>query len=143
MANPRPEEGFQEQKRKRRSSEADDRPDSAKKQETRPTQITTTLNFFAPLREMEMDAAPETGGDEEKSETPQSLGRTDLPLSQVNLLQFQKEIKSITKGSFELRNTKNGTRVISREITDYLAIRTNKKKEDPLLHLPPKIREAN
>jgi len=62
VATHRPEEGFQEQKRKRRSSADDKRPDSAKKQETRTTRTeTTTWNFLAQLRDMEIDAAPETG----------------------------------------------------------------------------------
>jgi hypothetical protein len=60
-------------------------------------------------------------GDEDESVTPQRTGKERPPLiiitSQVNLLQFQKEIKAITKGGFELRNTKKGTRVILREIT--------------------------
>jgi len=70
MANHRPEEGFQEQKRKRRSSTKEDRPNSAKKQGVNNNNVTgltqtatITRNFFAPL---EMDAEPETGGMEEE-----------------------------------------------------------------------------
>jgi hypothetical protein len=93
---------------------------------------------------MEMDAAPETGGDEDEWETPQRTGKDRPPpiiiTSQVNLLQFQKEVKAITKGSFELRNTKHGTRAISREMADYLAIKNQLEKTKIhyyTFHLPP------
>jgi hypothetical protein len=43
-------------------------------------------------------------------------------------MKFQKKIKAITKGSFELRNTKNGTMVISREMADYQAIKDQLEK---------------
>jgi hypothetical protein len=78
MATPTPDDGFQEPKMKRGSSTEGDRPDSAKKQgignhkDTRlTTAITTTRNFFAPLRDLEMDAAPDTGSVEADSETLQ------------------------------------------------------------------------
>jgi len=146
VANPRPEEGFQEQKTKRRSSTEEDRPNSAKKQGMNNNNViglkqtaTITRNFFAPL---EMDAEPETGGMEE--EPLQRTGKDRPPpiiiTSQVNLLKFQKEIKAITKGSFELRNTKHGTRAISREMADYLAIKNQLEKTKIhyyTFHLPP------
>jgi hypothetical protein len=39
------------------------------------------------------------------------------------LLNFQGEIKAITKGSFELQNVRNGTMVATREMTHYLVIK--------------------
>jgi hypothetical protein len=57
-------------------------------------------------------------GISKKSRKPyKGLGRIDHPpsiiiTSQINLLKFQGEIKAITKGSFNIRNTKNGTGVI-------------------------------
>jgi hypothetical protein len=68
-------EGLKEQKRKRRSSTEGDRPESTKKQgagvqqeikRTTASQATITLtrNFFASLRELEMDDAAEVNGEE-------------------------------------------------------------------------------
>jgi hypothetical protein len=39
-------------------------------------------------------------------------------------LQLQKRIKGIVKGSFEFRNTKNGTRVLAKEMADFSAIKS-------------------
>jgi hypothetical protein len=44
------------------------------------------------------------------------------------LLKFQGEIKAIMRGIFELRNTKHGTRVITRNMADYLAIKNQLEK---------------
>jgi hypothetical protein len=128
LATPTPEEDFQEPKRKRRSSTEGGRQDSAKKQGTinrKDTRITTaiiiTQDFFAPLSDLEMDAAPETGVIKAESGTLQRTAKDrpspNIITSQNNLLKFQVEIKAITKGSFEFRKTKNGTRVITREMT--------------------------
>jgi hypothetical protein len=43
--------------------------------------------------------------------------------TQINLLKFHGEIKAIAKCSLELRNTKNGTRVITREMADHQVIK--------------------
>jgi hypothetical protein len=87
-----------------------------------------TRNFFSTLRDLEVEEAPETGGDEE-SEILQRIGK-DRPspiiiMTKINMLNFQGEIKATSKGNFELGNTKRGTRVITREMADYLAIKSN------------------
>jgi hypothetical protein len=129
LTTPKHEEGFMEPEWKRRSF-IGDRPDSAKKQGTNdhkearltpaPQAVKSKRNFFAPLRDLKLDEAPEAGGDEEESENSQRTGRDRIsPIiitTQINLLKIQEEIKAIAKGSFELRNIKNGTRVISREV---------------------------
>jgi hypothetical protein len=43
--------------------------------------------------------------------------------STVNLMSLQKELKVLLKGFFEFRNAKAGTRIVSREMADYSAIR--------------------
>jgi hypothetical protein len=45
--------------------------------------------------------------------------------SQVNLIQLQKCLKSVTKSDFELRSTKNGTRVVTKEMADFSAIKSH------------------
>jgi hypothetical protein len=44
--------------------------------------------------------------------------------SQVNLMQLQKQLKSLLKSNFEFRNTRNGTRAIMKEMADFSAIRS-------------------
>jgi hypothetical protein len=45
--------------------------------------------------------------------------------SQVNLIQFQEQLKGLLKGDFEFRNTRNGTRVVTKEMVDFSAIRSH------------------
>jgi hypothetical protein len=45
--------------------------------------------------------------------------------STVNLISLQKDLKLILKGPFEFRNTRAGNKVMSKEMTDYSAIRHN------------------
>jgi hypothetical protein len=41
------------------------------------------------------------------------------------LIQLQKQIKTVAKQSFELRTTRNGTRVTTRDMVDYLAVKAH------------------
>jgi hypothetical protein len=43
--------------------------------------------------------------------------------SAVNLILVQKQLKGLVKGNFEFRSTRNGTRVITKEMADYSDIR--------------------
>jgi hypothetical protein len=44
---------------------------------------------------------------------------------QVNLIQLQKRLKSVTKSDFELCSTKNGTRVLTKEMANFSAIKSH------------------
>jgi hypothetical protein len=72
------------------------------------------------------------GGAEADAETLQRTGRNRPPpiiiTSKIYLLKLQGEIKAIIKGISELRNTKHGTRVITRKMADYLAIKNQLQK---------------
>jgi hypothetical protein len=72
------------------------------------------------------------GGAEADAETLQRTGQNRPPpiiiTSQINFLKFQGEIKAIIRGIFELRNTKYGTRVITRKMADYLATKNQLEK---------------
>jgi hypothetical protein len=98
----------------------------------------TTRNVFDPLRDLVTEEAPETGIHEEDSEISQRFGKDRINsiiiTTQINMLKFQGEIKSIAKGSFEFRNTKNGTRVIVREMAEYLAIKSQLEKKKILFY---------
>jgi hypothetical protein len=71
----------------------------------------TTRNFFAPLRAT-MDT--DSSGMEAKTEEEAVPEKTCRPppiilTSSTNLIQLQKQLKSVVKGDFEFRSTKNGT----------------------------------
>jgi type II restriction/modification system DNA methylase subunit YeeA len=44
-------------------------------------------------------------------------------MSAINLIQLQGNLKSIVKGNFEFWSTRNGTRLVTREMAAYSAIR--------------------
>jgi hypothetical protein len=58
----------------------------------------------------------------EEQQRPAVAGRPPLTLT-VNVIHLQKKLKDLVKGSFEFRNSRNGTRVVTREMLDYSAIR--------------------
>jgi hypothetical protein len=64
--------------------------------------------------------------DEEKQGSNTQAGRpsTIILITTKNPLQLQKNISAIAQGSFEFRNTRNGTRVLTKEMADYSAIKS-------------------
>jgi hypothetical protein len=95
--------------------------------------VNTTLktvarrNFFAPLRTTSMDT--EASGTEESPQEEETPGKTGRPspiviTATVNLLQLQKLIKTVVKENFVFRNTRNGTRVISKTLWDFSAVKS-------------------
>jgi hypothetical protein len=50
--------------------------------------------------------------------------------STTNLIQLQSDLKEHAKGEYEFRNTRNGTRIITIEMTDYLAMKSNLEKHN-------------
>jgi len=107
---------------------------------------TPTRNFFAPLKDLETEEAAENKGEEEGSGNSQGNGKERPPpiiiTAQINLLNFQGEIKAIKKVSFELRNAKDGTGVVTREMADYLAIKKHlEQKKAPFYTFHPKSEE--
>jgi hypothetical protein len=44
--------------------------------------------------------------------------------STTNLIQLQRHLKNVAKGDFKFRNTKNGTRVITKSMTDFEAVKS-------------------
>jgi hypothetical protein len=84
-------------------------------------------NFFAPLRTTNTDNdAPVT---ESKSTEAEATGKSGRPpqiilMSAANLIQLQKQLKGVAKRSFEFHNTKNRTRVVTKDMVDYQAVKT-------------------
>jgi hypothetical protein len=43
--------------------------------------------------------------------------------SAVNIIQLQKQLKNVVKGGLEFRNTRNGTRVLTKGMADFVAVK--------------------
>jgi hypothetical protein len=93
-----------------------------------PTSTVTvaTKNFFAPFLTTNMNTdAPVT---ESKSTEAEATGKSGRPppiilTPAANLMHLQ-ELKGVAKQSFEFRSTKNGTRVVTKNMADYPAVKT-------------------
>jgi hypothetical protein len=90
-----------------------------------------TRNFFVPLRSTEMEADHGNDVDDStKGQQQQALssqaGRLPpiILTSQVSLIQLQRQLKDLLKGSFEFRSSSssNRTRIVMKEVADFSAI---------------------
>jgi hypothetical protein len=128
------EEGFKEQKRRKRSSfeyQANQRDPPclliAMDQRKLSQLELPTRNFFAPLRvaDMEFEHTEEnsdrTDGDL-KQQSPSSKRGRPPPIiltSAINLIQMQNPIERLCEGQFEFRNTRNEARVVTKVMADF------------------------
>jgi hypothetical protein len=103
---------------------------------------------------METDSAGAEASTHEET-VPGKAGRPTLIIltAKTNLIQLQKQLKNVVKGDFEFRNTTNGTRVITKVMADFEAVKSHlscnnlsyfsffpksKKPIRPVIrHLPP------
>jgi hypothetical protein len=130
-------EEFREQRRRKRNpsdeqakkSKTATPPPESKDSKQRPKGEVATKNFFAPLRTAEMDVerTPEEGATEVTTkEAPTNKAGRPPPIiltSTVNLIQLQREVRDIVEGDFEFRNTRSGTRITTKNLGDFSAIR--------------------
>jgi hypothetical protein len=78
---------------------------------------------------MELDPTEDTSNradGEQQQQPPNSRGGRPPPIiltSAINLIQLQKQLKGLVEGSFEFQNTRNGTRIVTKEIADFSAIK--------------------
>jgi hypothetical protein len=57
-------------------------------------------------------------------------GKADRPppiilTAKIKLIQLQKQLKNVVKADFEFRNTRNGTRVITKGMADFEAVKSH------------------
>jgi hypothetical protein len=136
---PTQEEGFQEVRRRKRHSSKRGSPNSkdiGDRSNTTPKTV-PTRNFFAPLRTASMDTeASDTEESPQEEATPGKTGRPppNVITTIVNLLQLQKLIKSVVKKNFEIRNTRNRTRVKTKTLWDFVAVKSYLRVETHNLH---------
>jgi hypothetical protein len=131
------DDGFREQRRRKRNSSSNADTDNQRKDKNKAEntavwktvqsvkKVPTTRNNFAPLRTPQMEAEENEPPTEEQQTSPAVSGRPPLIVltSAINLIQLQSNLKSIVKGNFEFRSTRNGTRVVTRQMANYSAIR--------------------
>jgi hypothetical protein len=87
--------------------------------------VPTIRNYFAPLRTPQMEAEENEPPTEEQQTSSAVSGRPPpiVLTSAINRIQLQSHLKDTVKGNFAFRSTGNGTRVVTREMADYSAIR--------------------
>jgi hypothetical protein len=125
------EDGFKKVRRRKRHSTNEAARTSKKAGTTAtlaavetPPRVVATRNFFAPLRTTGMENDTSNTPQEEAPSVKKGRPPPIVLTSAVNLIQLQKQLKSVVSWNFEFRNTRNGTRVITRGMADFQAIKT-------------------
>jgi hypothetical protein len=127
---PTQEDGFKEVRMRKRLSTNEAAPTSKKpaaETNSTPKQVVTKRNFFAPLRAtMDTDSSVTEGSTPEEA-VPGKAGRppTIVLTSNTSLIHLQRRLNNEAKGDFDFRNTKNGTRVITKSMTDFEAVKSD------------------
>jgi hypothetical protein len=90
----------------------------------------TTRNFFASLRTtaMECEGGKTQDTEDEVQQGPTNKTGRSPPIvltSPENLIAMQKKLKGLCRGDFEFRSTRNGTRILTKKMADYSAIRSH------------------
>jgi hypothetical protein len=86
-----------------------------------------TRNFFGPLRTTTMDTDSSGSESTPQDETVPAKNCRPPPIiltSAANLIQLQKQLKNVVKED-ECRNTRSRTRVITRGMADFLAVKSH------------------
>jgi hypothetical protein len=87
-----------------------------------------TRNFFTPLRMTEMDTdSPSTEASPREETAPGKSGRPPPTVltTTTNLIQLQKQLKSVVKEDFEFHSTQDGTKVIMRGMADFQTMKSH------------------
>jgi hypothetical protein len=120
---------FQEVRSRKRQSSGETTRTPKKAAVPPPAPRVETKNFFAPLRatntSMDTDSPGADSSPADKTEGKSARPPPIMLTSVVNLIKLQKELKSVAKQSFELRNTKSGTRVVTKDMVDYQSAKSH------------------
>jgi hypothetical protein len=120
-------DGFKEVRNRKRHSSQEATITPKKATLPAPSTKVAIRNFFASLRSANMDtdfpAAVSSPAAEEA--VPAKAGRPPpiFLTSATNLMQLQKQLKGVAKQVFEFRNTQNGTRVITKGMVEFEAVK--------------------
>jgi hypothetical protein len=135
------EDGFTEVRRRKRQSSNTATLTSKKKKDVPPQCLPSETppprsphETFSPfLRTTDMDSdsyGTETNPQEEAVPVNTCRPPPIVPTSVTNLIQLQKQLKSVVKEDFEFRTTRNGTRVIRRGMVGFLAVKFHFEKNN-------------
>jgi hypothetical protein len=118
------EDVFNEVRRRKRHITNEDAPTSKKTgcaAEVTPPKEVTTRNFFDPIRTTPMDADAADAQATTHEAVPGKAGRSPpiILTAETNLIHLQKQLKNVVKADFEFRNTRNGTRVITKSMAGF------------------------
>jgi hypothetical protein len=127
-------EEFREQRRRKRvpSNDKSQALQAKKSSCTAPPQV-QTRNFYAPLwNSKEVEERQGNSSTDAGDQAPSQAGRPPpiILTATTNLLQLQKKLRVFVKGSFEFRNTRNGTRVVTKDLSDFSVIKAFFQKEN-------------
>jgi hypothetical protein len=95
-----------------------------------------TKNYFTPLRTTEMDIERPVAEGSTRRRTASGViqkVRQAAPIvltSTTNLIHLQSKFKGFVSGSFEFRNTRSGTRIVTKEMADFSAIKTSLERNE-------------
>jgi hypothetical protein len=132
-------EGFKEVRRRKRHSTGEAAQTPKKVTTEQQAVELSTRNFFAPLRTalMDTDASDAQSSAEEAAEPKKTARPHPIILTcAANLMQMQKNLKSVARQNFELRNIKSATRVVTKDMVDYQAVRAHLQLFAELIALP-------
>jgi hypothetical protein len=109
-----------------------------------PPKEVANRNFFASLRATIIDTDSTSTEAITHEETVPGKANRPPPIvltSKSNLINLQKQLISVVKDDFEFRNTRNGTRVITKGMADFEVVishfTNNKLIKAVIRHLPP------
>jgi hypothetical protein len=125
------EDGFKEARRRKRHNTNENAPTSKKAAFSAvdtPPKVVATRNYFAPLRASDMDTdSTNTEATPREAATPTKPGRPPpiVLTFTVNLILLQKQLKGVVSESFEFCSTRNGTRVITRNMADFQSVKSH------------------
>jgi hypothetical protein len=111
-------DGFQEQKRRKRNISGEKQQLKTLKPESVPIR-----NYYAPLTTANMEV--ENGRVEKERPPPKGTGQPPpiILTNNRNLIMLQQEIETKIKEDFTLHNSRNGIRITTKDMEDYLAIK--------------------
>jgi hypothetical protein len=106
-----------------------------------PPKEVVTRNFFAPLQASDMDTdSANTEATPREAAAPAKPGRPPpiVLTSAVNLILLQKQLKGVVSENFEFRITRNGTRVITRNVVDFQSVKSHFDSQNQSYYSFPK-----
>jgi hypothetical protein len=117
---------FREQRRRKRVPSGDNSQAlQAKKSSNKAPPQVQTRNFYAPLKSaMEVEERQGNSSTDAGDKAPSQAGRPPpiFLTATTNRLQLQKKLRAFVKGSFDFRNTRNRTRIVTKELSDFSVI---------------------